>query len=301
MVLNVDKYVIGDNVTTLNNLVFYGGISSSGALTIGTTTITGGTNTKVLYNNNGVVGEYAVTNGSVVLNTSPTFVTNITTPSIVLSGAISAASWTTSGVNIKETARVLTNTTSSGTVTNTYTNVYGGNSIVSSSATTYTNYYVNYFKSEVASTGSTITNNYAAGFGGGINVKSSGSSSVQIYDVGGGYVGFGFNRTTPDNTNYNITSNGDNFIFNTAPGGNYFYRNATVNQFIIYSPQTSGVLPTYSFQINTTSGRTAGSNISAFRVLGATQTWATGTVANQYWNYLSANTAAFVGASTMTE
>jgi hypothetical protein len=62
------KYKLGDGVTQLQNLTFYGGVSSSG-LTIGTTTITSGTNTRVLYNNNGVVGEYAVTGtGNVVLS-----------------------------------------------------------------------------------------------------------------------------------------------------------------------------------------------------------------------------------------
>jgi hypothetical protein len=51
-------------------------------LTVGTTTITSGTNTRVLYNNNGVVGEYAVTGTgtTAVLSTSPTFTTDITTP-----------------------------------------------------------------------------------------------------------------------------------------------------------------------------------------------------------------------------
>ena len=89
IVWNTDtgKYCIGDGTTALSALTFYGGISASG-LTVGTTAITGGTNTKVLYNNNGVVGEYSVTGtGSAVLNTSPTFVTNITTPLIYGSSA----------------------------------------------------------------------------------------------------------------------------------------------------------------------------------------------------------------------
>ena len=81
---NIGKYVIGDNSTQLSSLVFYGGISSSG-LTIGTTTITSGTNTRILYNNSGVVGEYTLTgSGTVVaMATSPTFVTDITTPLII--------------------------------------------------------------------------------------------------------------------------------------------------------------------------------------------------------------------------
>ncbi|MCC7436249.1 hypothetical protein IT402_00005, partial [Candidatus Nomurabacteria bacterium] len=50
--------------------------TASGNITIGTTTITSGTNTRVLYNNSGVVGEYTISgSGSVAMTTSPTFVT----------------------------------------------------------------------------------------------------------------------------------------------------------------------------------------------------------------------------------
>lgn len=56
--------------------------AAGGGITIGTTTITSGTNTRVLYNNAGVVGEYTVTGtGNAVLSDSPT----ITTPAITTS------------------------------------------------------------------------------------------------------------------------------------------------------------------------------------------------------------------------
>lgn len=45
-------------------------------ITIGTTTITSGTNTRVLYNNAGVAGEYTISgSGNVAMTTSPTFTT----------------------------------------------------------------------------------------------------------------------------------------------------------------------------------------------------------------------------------
>jgi hypothetical protein len=58
-------------------------------ITVGTTTITSGTNTRILYNNSGVVGEYTLTgSGTVVaMGTSPTFTTDITTPLIYGSSA----------------------------------------------------------------------------------------------------------------------------------------------------------------------------------------------------------------------
>ena len=53
--------------------------SGSGGITVGTTTITSGTNTRILYNNSGVVGEYTISGtGNVAMTTSPVF----TTPNI---------------------------------------------------------------------------------------------------------------------------------------------------------------------------------------------------------------------------
>jgi hypothetical protein len=54
--------------------------AAGGGITIGTTTITSGTDTRILYDNAGVVGEYTLTGtGTVVaMQTSPTFATSIT-------------------------------------------------------------------------------------------------------------------------------------------------------------------------------------------------------------------------------
>jgi hypothetical protein len=71
---------------------------SGGGLTVGTSTITSGTNTKVLYNNSGVLGEYTVSGtGNVALTTSPTF----TTPALGTPSALV-------GTNITGTATGLT-------------------------------------------------------------------------------------------------------------------------------------------------------------------------------------------------
>lgn len=63
---------------------------SSTNVTVGTTTITGGTTTRVLYDNAGVLGEYPITGtGNVVMSTSPTLVTPIlgTPTSVTLTNA----------------------------------------------------------------------------------------------------------------------------------------------------------------------------------------------------------------------
>jgi hypothetical protein len=69
--------------------------AAGGGITIGTTTITSGTNTRVLYNNAGVVGEYTVTGtaGNVVLSASPT-----------LTGTVAMAAQTNSGTIVQTSA-----------------------------------------------------------------------------------------------------------------------------------------------------------------------------------------------------
>jgi hypothetical protein len=65
--------VAGTNITvtgTWPNQTINSTGGGGGGITIGTTTITGGTNTRVLYNNSGIVGEYpALGSGSVVMGT----------------------------------------------------------------------------------------------------------------------------------------------------------------------------------------------------------------------------------------
>ena len=75
------------------------GVAGADNVTIGTSTITGGTNGAVLYDNNGVIGEKTVTGtGSVVLATSPTLVTPVigaaTGTSLATTGALTAFSGT---------------------------------------------------------------------------------------------------------------------------------------------------------------------------------------------------------------
>jgi hypothetical protein len=63
---------------------------------------------------------------------------------------------------------------------------------------------------------------------------------------------------------------------------------------------SSGAVTGLTFTAAANTNQTLGTNIPNFRVNGANKQWATGTVTNQYWNYLTANTVSFVGASTIT-
>lgn len=71
----------------IDNLTVSGTCTGCGAsgITVGSTTITGGSNTNILYNNAGVVGEYTITgSGTVVaMQTAPTFITSITDPLVI--------------------------------------------------------------------------------------------------------------------------------------------------------------------------------------------------------------------------
>lgn len=76
----LSKLAVGSNgqVLTLAAGIPSWATPSTGGITIGTTTITSGTNTKVLYDNSGVVGEYTISgSGNVAMTTSPTFVTPV--------------------------------------------------------------------------------------------------------------------------------------------------------------------------------------------------------------------------------
>lgn len=82
---------------------------------------------------------------------------------LIMSGAITATAWTTSGVRLKLAAASYTDSSSSGTVASAYTDFHGAGTILASSATTYTNYFGDYFQDPVASTNVTMTNKWSIG------------------------------------------------------------------------------------------------------------------------------------------
>lgn len=89
---------------------------------------------------------------------------------IDISGNLSSAAWTTNGIRYKSTAGTLTDTTSSGTVAAAYTNVFGGNTIAASSATTYTDYFSTFVNVPTAGTNVTMTRKWGLGTNGNIAV-----------------------------------------------------------------------------------------------------------------------------------
>lgn len=120
-----------------------------------------------------------------VMSVAPTITgnTTVSSGSFGLSGNISAAAWTTAGIRYANVAATLTDTTSSGTVANAYTDLWGGNTIAASSATVFTNYYTATFKNPTAGTNVTMTNK-AAILADSINIGGAAQSTFALNVTG---------------------------------------------------------------------------------------------------------------------
>jgi len=86
----------GHVLTLASGIPSWAAPSGGSGLTVGTSTITSGTNTRVLYNNSGVLGEYTVSgSGNVAMTTSPTF----TTPNIGTATGTADGDWHLTGTS----------------------------------------------------------------------------------------------------------------------------------------------------------------------------------------------------------
>ena len=127
---------IQNNGATQLTFVSTGGITAVTALTASSTLATTGLHTA---------------SGGVTVSSS----------SLTLSGNISSAAWTTSGLRIKGLTATFTDTTSSGTVATAYTDTLGGNTIAASSVTTFTEYDTVNIADPIAGSNVTMTSKWA--------------------------------------------------------------------------------------------------------------------------------------------
>lgn len=105
----------------------------------------------------------------------------ISSGKLTLSGNISAPAWTTNGIRYSSIAATLTDTSSSGTVAAAYTNVYGGNTIAASAATTFTDYFTTFLRPSTAGTNVTLTRSWALGTSG--HASIDGVIKGKVYTV----------------------------------------------------------------------------------------------------------------------
>ena len=202
-------------------------------------------------------------------------------------GTRSANSWTTNGVALVQTAGTWTDLTSSGTVANTYINLFSTQTVATTTATTYTNLYGTYFQAPAAGTNVTATNRYALGadsiYSGG-KITATGSTANAPLNIGA----VSAVPTTPVNGDiwYNASGiintyfNGGLRVLATLAGGNT-WTSANIfsgpnNSFGTYTTSTTDTLSSGA----TTSGNTKTVNIGTGGLSGSTTIITVGTTSS---------------------
>jgi hypothetical protein len=117
-----------------------------------------------------------------------------------------------------------------------------------------------------------------------------------------------FNTATPSDGNYSLALTGSELSLNTPNGGAIRFRHNNTSAGLInwntWNPTpiavAFGAYIPFEITMPANTNQTLSTNIPNFRVNGANKQWATGALATQYFNYFTANTVSFVGASTAT-
>src|SRR6185369_8426935 len=127
--------------------------------------------------------------------------------SLIVSGNISAAAWTTNGIKFRGAPGTLTDTSSSGTVAAAYTNVYGGNTIAATNVTTFTDYFTTFLNDPVAGSNVTLTRKWSLGLEGNLKAVGMTLTGLATHTIGAANTG------VMASTGYSLTgSNATNMI-----------------------------------------------------------------------------------------
>lgn len=134
------------------------------------------------------------------------------------------------------------------------------------------------------------------------------TSFVDIGSYTGGTSNWAFygNQSTPSSINYFLMGNATTTLLNASTTFQIQVGTTPVINLLltqqIFSPfsTSTGGITNFSFRTTSNTNQTAASNIPNFIVSGSNKQWAVGNIANQYWNYLTANTASFTTSSFIT-
>lgn len=193
------------------------GSGGGGGITIGTTTITSGTNTRVLYNNAGVVGEYVITGtGNVMMSASPTTTGRLTAADANFATAVTTGTGATAGFQI--TANNLTT---------------GNGHEISSSSVSSGNVV------RIAATGTAAASNTKTA----LNVATSGANGTSTQTTYGVQISNTSTGTSSTNIGLSVSASG---------GTNNTAINVGAGQILV--PNGTASLPSYSFTSSATSG-----------------------------------------------
>lgn len=329
---NQGKYKIGDGTTQLSALTFYGGVSVSPVWGSITGTLSSQTDLQTALNakqntiTTGTITQYL--RGDLSLATFPTNVSSFTNDSGYITGitsgmvtsALGYTPYNSTNPNGYITSAALSPYLTSATAASTYLTIANAASTyqpllgftaenVSNKATSFTILNNTLYPTTQA------VSNYVTGLG---YITSSAltpylttASAAATYQPIGSYLtssaigvtvqGYSANTTLLGNS----TTGSGSIVLATSPtfGTSVITPNVTGvsgNLTLTNAIQTSGAITQFTFTNVANTGQTASTNIPNFRVNGSTKTWAAGTITNQYWNYFTANTAAFASASTIT-
>jgi len=198
-----------------------GPFGTGGGLTIGTSTITSGTNTRVLYNNSGILGEYTVSgSGNVAMTTSPTFTTPIlgtptsgtltnttgylfnnlaaATGTNTINNAANAQEWQWNTLAAGTGLLLSSSSTAAASNTNTLFRVNQTGANATSTQTTYGGYFSN------KKTGTSSTNV-------GLYAEASGGTTNEAIRTNGGIIVTGSGLTTGTSFRINNSSNAERY------------------------------------------------------------------------------------------
>lgn len=186
-------------------------------ITVGTTTITGGTNTHVLYNNSGVVGGYAITGtGNVVMSAAPTLTGRVSAADGLFATSVTTGTGSSAGLQI--TANSLT--TGNGTEISS-SSVSSGNVV------------------SIAATGTAAASNTKTA----LNVATSGANGTSTQTTYGVQISNTSTGTSSTNIGLSVSASG---------GTNNTAINVGAGQILV--PNGTASLPSYSFTSSATSG-----------------------------------------------
>lgn len=225
---NIGNSSLVNSSTTVNGTTCTLGASctvTAGSITVGTTTISGGTSGRIEYNNAGVLGEKAVTGtGDVVLATSPTLVTptlGVATATTVNGSTLAvptqqrftsgtAATYTTPA-NVRQIRVRMVGGGAGGqgvAVSGTYVNGSAGGTTTFKDVTA--------LGGAVSTSSGSLLNATPGGAGG--SGGSDGTGTTSIFRVGGGGAGGGANVTNVTNC---VSGTGGSSFFGGAGFGVY--------------------------------------------------------------------------------
>ena len=290
-------------------------------LTVGTSTITGGTNTNILYNNSGVLGEYSVTGTgtTAVLSTSPTFTTDITTPLIIGGTAVGSALTLkgTSGIGTTATESILFQTGNNGALTSlrivndgsVYSKgiggdidntVYGLESGLAFSGTAEGNTFYGYKAGKTNSTG--ITNTYIGAYVGQNHNGSNNTIVGYLTLSGASQVSGNANTIIGYNTAQGLNTGGSNTII----GANVSGLSAALSNNVILADGAGTVRYRWNGTYNTFTGDVDLGSANAYRIGfgtmmsvsgGNTAQWGAGSSITSHFWYLGGSLKLLLGSS----